>query len=64
MSNRWPLQLKDSSDTLKSLVTKAQGKKESDIIKFVKQKIQTQNELIGAILEKIESKTEGQTLVK
>ncbi|XP_063682089.1 transient receptor potential cation channel subfamily V member 5-like [Bolinopsis microptera] len=57
-------ELKESSDTLKSLVTKAQGKKESDIIKFVKQKIQTQNELIGAILEKIESKTEGQTLVK
>ena len=46
---------------LNSIVTRAQGKKDkSDIAGFVKEKIQTQKELIAAILEKIE-KAEGKT---
>ena len=54
------LQVKSANDTLKSLVTKAQGKKETDIVAYVKKKIQIQNELITAILEKL-GKTEGQS---
>lgn len=50
-----------ANDTLKSLITQAQGKKDSDIVTYVKKKIQAQNELISAILDKL-GKAEGQSL--
>merc|ERR550537_758878 len=54
-------EVKNANDMLNSIVTRAQGKKDkSDIAGFVKEKIQTQKELIAAILEKIE-KAEGKT---
>jgi CO dehydrogenase/acetyl-CoA synthase alpha subunit len=47
-------------DILKSLVTKAQGKNPPDLLTFVKEKMKIQNELITAILKKIEEK-EGES---
>ncbi|KAL5253746.1 hypothetical protein ACHWQZ_G013497 [Mnemiopsis leidyi] len=54
-------EVKMANDTLKSLITQAQGKKDSDIVTYVKKKIQAQNELISAILDKL-GKAEGQSL--
>ena len=48
--------MKKANDLLKSIVTAEQARTDTDLIKFVKEKIQTQSELIAAIVEKLEEK--------
>ena len=54
LENKSSIQVKKANESLKSIVTREQGKKDTDLIKYVKKKMQIQSELIAAILEKIE----------
>lgn len=48
-------QIRNADSALKSIVTKQMGKKDKDLIKYVKEKMQTQADLISKILDRIES---------
>ncbi|XP_063682069.1 transient receptor potential cation channel subfamily A member 1-like isoform X2 [Bolinopsis microptera] len=50
-------EVKAARDTLTSIVTKQQANTEANLVKYVKQKMQIQQELITAILEKVESQS-------
>ncbi|KAL5253744.1 hypothetical protein ACHWQZ_G013496 [Mnemiopsis leidyi] len=48
-------EIRNADSALKSIVTKQMGKKDKDLIKYVKEKMQTQADLISKILDRIES---------